>query len=509
MTVPTNSLMFDIVQIARAELEGGKIAIHCHAGFGRTGLVVACILMLVEKFGCKEAIDLVRQKRKGSIQTKQQEQFIYSFHDAVRSVRNDFAIDKFSSSAKVDGNIMSSIGQTITNQQYFLTKEDLDSKLYRHRNKLMTALLQAALDYFSTLSVQHIICAVLNIFDATNLSGLYEVISCNKSLKEHSIDTALQLAKKFFLQLISCKEGNSSAIEGHKKFFIDSISSLQEDDNVGFLSIVHEPKNENTNIKLRVIFDLISGWFDARCDSLFGDCDVHSLKEILKDFPYHADRETCKNEVLKELQSKLSRYKLQLLADLIIVISVMIYRITRHKDNDNQMEEQVLAMDIRRMLVEVILLRVGWLCCHHNEKNMNDKTEHGPDWLDVSNSIPLHHSNSLCLAWQYEFLESSGASEEVNSSGEDGQNSLSIIIDILRILIGGINVNSDEKSSELVRAFKDGESLSYVFPIYDSKSPLSSPALSIKSNNRIMWSPEKQKSNVGDRINDLHNDVLG
>ena len=66
MTVPSISIMLDITQIALTELfsnNNNKIAVHCHAGFGRTGLTIACILIAFFGMNGQEAIDLVREKR--------------------------------------------------------------------------------------------------------------------------------------------------------------------------------------------------------------------------------------------------------------------------------------------------------------------------------------------------------------------------------------------------------------------------------------------------------------
>jgi protein-tyrosine phosphatase len=64
MTVPSFSVIMDIVQIARSELSSGfKIAVHCHAGYGRTGLTIACILISHFKMSSGEAIATVRHKR--------------------------------------------------------------------------------------------------------------------------------------------------------------------------------------------------------------------------------------------------------------------------------------------------------------------------------------------------------------------------------------------------------------------------------------------------------------
>ncbi|KAL7676195.1 hypothetical protein ACOME3_002451 [Neoechinorhynchus agilis] len=55
--------------------ENKKVAVHCHAGLGRTGFIIACYLVYEAQFHqkCKmqhrEAIEFVRRKRPGSIQT--------------------------------------------------------------------------------------------------------------------------------------------------------------------------------------------------------------------------------------------------------------------------------------------------------------------------------------------------------------------------------------------------------------------------------------------------------
>ena len=59
-------------------LEGQNIVFHCRGGKGRAGTIAA---ILLADFGHekKEAMDLVRERRKGAIETKVQEDFIYSY----------------------------------------------------------------------------------------------------------------------------------------------------------------------------------------------------------------------------------------------------------------------------------------------------------------------------------------------------------------------------------------------------------------------------------------------
>ncbi|KAJ3059317.1 Protein tyrosine phosphatase domain-containing protein 1, partial [Rhizoclosmatium hyalinum] len=50
MDVPDKSHILKVVQVMTHELEvlGGKVAVHCHAGLGRTGLTIACYLVYAQ-----------------------------------------------------------------------------------------------------------------------------------------------------------------------------------------------------------------------------------------------------------------------------------------------------------------------------------------------------------------------------------------------------------------------------------------------------------------------------
>jgi len=59
-------------------IDGKNIVIHCMGGKGRSGTIAAILLI---EFGekNKEVIKIVREKRKGAIETKEQEDFILSY----------------------------------------------------------------------------------------------------------------------------------------------------------------------------------------------------------------------------------------------------------------------------------------------------------------------------------------------------------------------------------------------------------------------------------------------
>ncbi len=73
----TASLCRDIKRLME---EGEGVAVHCHAGLGRTGTILASTLIWMGR-GPDEAIEEIRIVRKGYIQSRAQLNFIQSFSD--------------------------------------------------------------------------------------------------------------------------------------------------------------------------------------------------------------------------------------------------------------------------------------------------------------------------------------------------------------------------------------------------------------------------------------------
>lgn len=147
MTIPTVTLMMDIVHIAVNIISsGGKILVHCHAGFGRTGLAIACILIALDSLDSEEAINRVRQRRPGSIQTKEQYNFVFEFEKYYKKVIQVFP-------RAVDGELKS-FSKSVSDQFFTLSYEELsDNKLMRI-SKLVNLIVPSLQQYSSSLSYQ-------------------------------------------------------------------------------------------------------------------------------------------------------------------------------------------------------------------------------------------------------------------------------------------------------------------------------------------------------------------
>ena len=85
LTPPLPTQIDRFMAFCEQNLEKGRpVAVHCLAGMGRTGTMLACYLVR-QGTSPKEAISTVRARRPGSIETPEQEKAVFRY--AVRLAR--------------------------------------------------------------------------------------------------------------------------------------------------------------------------------------------------------------------------------------------------------------------------------------------------------------------------------------------------------------------------------------------------------------------------------------
>ncbi|GAA6216412.1 protein tyrosine phosphatase domain-containing protein 1-like [Lates japonicus] len=85
------TIVLDIVKVMAFSLQEGKTAVHCHAGLGRTGVLLACFLAYATRMTANQAILYVRAKRPGSIQTRGQLRCVRQFVQFLAPLRSVFS----------------------------------------------------------------------------------------------------------------------------------------------------------------------------------------------------------------------------------------------------------------------------------------------------------------------------------------------------------------------------------------------------------------------------------
>eukprot|EP00727_Mastigamoeba_balamuthi_P014146 m51a1_g9354 putative dual specificity protein phosphatase 23 (155) ;mRNA; r:133341-133925 len=65
--------------VDRARAEGKAVGVHCAAGIGRTGTMLACYVAHAQRLAAGEAVRRVRGLRPGSVETAEQEDLVAAF----------------------------------------------------------------------------------------------------------------------------------------------------------------------------------------------------------------------------------------------------------------------------------------------------------------------------------------------------------------------------------------------------------------------------------------------
>ena len=86
MGVPEFDYLVSAIDFIHSRITNNEpVMVHCLAGLGRTGTLLACYLIKYQKVSAGDAIQKVREERPGSIQSFSQEEIIFQFEKSIQS----------------------------------------------------------------------------------------------------------------------------------------------------------------------------------------------------------------------------------------------------------------------------------------------------------------------------------------------------------------------------------------------------------------------------------------
>ena len=98
MDVPDSLyFMLDIIKeiYEMIKIKQKKVLVHCHAGNGRTGIVVACYLMYTYNYDAENAVKVLRSFRKKCIEKNAQMKYCIKFKHFIIQLRRIFTSEKY------------------------------------------------------------------------------------------------------------------------------------------------------------------------------------------------------------------------------------------------------------------------------------------------------------------------------------------------------------------------------------------------------------------------------
>jgi hypothetical protein len=254
MSTPTNvQYVMNIMHAMHSDIvKGGKVLIHCHAGLGRTGLIIACYL-LYSKFSKspEEAIDFVREKRPKSIQTRNQVNYVYIYYDYLVNTRIVYPATA------------QTLGEAMFRQRNYLSGNE-----YRQLRNLPKSVYVLCTAFRSFIG-HH--CTNTNAFDI--MQGI---------VKQH---------QPYVVELPDYKTEDKTLMKQFKKLL-----------NIDQWKVMNKIESR-PDLMLQLLFD----WLDTLTEPILSDKQINNMSEL-----YEESRETSINASMTSMAAKSDVGKVEL-----------------------------------------------------------------------------------------------------------------------------------------------------------------------------------------------------
>jgi atypical dual specificity phosphatase len=85
LSAPDIEKIETVVDFIHQQISNKKpVMVHCAAGMGRAGTILACYLIKYQNYSAKDAIEKVRTERPGSIQSELQEYAVEFYEKRIK-----------------------------------------------------------------------------------------------------------------------------------------------------------------------------------------------------------------------------------------------------------------------------------------------------------------------------------------------------------------------------------------------------------------------------------------
>lgn len=142
---------------------------HCHAGYGRTGVVIACYIIYNSSKSLKEIVTEIRKKRSECIQKKDQYAYCEKFADYIHKAR--ILYDLTAHNPEIN-----SLGSNLTKKpiEYFIrNQKDIlfgyECEKFEHVPKIIYKILERLIDLKKSydVDIRHF-CKNMSVFEDWN-----------------------------------------------------------------------------------------------------------------------------------------------------------------------------------------------------------------------------------------------------------------------------------------------------------------------------------------------------